>query len=334
MNKNVLHILCVTILGSSFMACSLKKDAETMRDATKNIEKNSKQLTDRTEDLTHDMREVETLHSRKEALGLMDNAQGDADRFAGAALFLLAMEYQKWKGDYSDSSGKREGFFTKAVTIFFAHVKDWINNGRPLNVNDDLLYFVNDAVSPSFRKAGAMSAELDIVHPEQKGRAEAAGVPTVSMYDLILNSLKMRDKAVKGETLPEYTKAVLEWERNAIYLLQLRHNFLVAKAMGCVTAYGDNYIQKILMGFSWTRWLVTNESDLDSVGALEYEKVLTLLKKAEDTKEDLAKLGVKPAYNEMIMKAWNSIEFTSKDSEKLKKFTDAQKKSLAGYLAQ
>lgn len=308
MKSNLLQMTLVSSLGLSLAACSLKKDAETMRDATKNIETNSKQLTDRTEDLTHDMREVETAHLRKEAKDLIEAAEGDAQRFAGAALFLVGMEFQKWKGNYSDTSGERLNLFKKALTIFFACTKDWINSTHAINISDDPGYFLNDWVSPTFRSIGAMSAELNIIHPEQISYATNAGTTAESMYTLIVKGLRYKAASNRGEVIPAYAAEVLRREPEAIYILQLRHNFLLAKTLGQLTSFSDNYSQKLLMSMSMTSWSVSKTVNLDTMNAERLLELTTQINEAEETKARLREFGHVPKYNGMILKAWSAME--------------------------
>lgn len=325
MNKNVLILVSGFIsMGFLFSGCSIKKEFDGMRDSTKNIEKNAAGL-------GHDMREVEASHSRAAALKMMNEAHGDADRFAGATKFFSAMEHQKWKGDINDTVEIRLIFFERAVKVFFAATKDWLNYGRPLNLTDDFFYFVNDVFSGDFRKAGAMSVEMDLIHVEQEKRMKAMGADAISLYDLIVWGLLSEDAAARGEAIEAYAAQVLTWKPYALYYLQLRHNFLLGKAMGKITPYSDNFLQKLLMSTGLTRWMTTKTVDLDGLSVLQLNEVQKLMASAEKTKADLLRLGHEPIYNSMILNAWGAIEFTSRDSKRLELFRKAKELSLIGY---
>ena len=326
MNKNIFKlVLGFVALGALTSGCSVKKEFDELRESTKRIEKNAGGL-------GHDMREVEASHSRTAALKMMNEAQGDADRFAGATKFFSAMEFQKWKADGNDNVEVRLMFFERAVKVFFAATKDWLNYGRPLNLGDDPFYFVNDVLSSDFRKAGAMAAEMDLVHIEQAKRMAEMGSDPISLYDLIVWGL-LSEKAVdKGESVDAYVVQVLTWKPYALYYLQLRHNFLIGKVMGKITPYSDNFLQKLLMSTSFTRWMTTKTVDLDTLSKVQLDEVKKLLTAVEVTKADLQRIGQEPVYNSMILSAWQSIEFKSKDSARLEVFKKAKDLSLMGYL--
>lgn len=337
MNKYVLHFASVSILGLGFTACSLKKDAETMRDATKNIETNSKQLTTENNRLSKNMRQVECENGRNAAIEAMSAAEGDSQRFKAAAKFMVFNEFQKWTGDYGDSVELREDYLEQAVKIFFPTVMSWINRNTPINIEDDPIYFANDAFGKDFRKAGAMAAEMDYTLDEQKQFASAAGVPVHSMYSLIVSGLSMRGAKARGEAIPKYATWVIKWKVDAVYLLQLRHNFLIAKVLGLVSNFSDNYVNKILMSTWATRWLLKTDVDLDAIDDEALEEYTELLNKAEETRADLLRLGFKPQYNSVIMDSWKSLNF--KTSQRQQQFTEtlksnlikAREKSLAEY---
>lgn len=341
MKKNGGQLILAAFLGLTLLpACSLKKDAETMRDATKNIESNSKQLTQDTSRLGHNMREVECQHGRKEAMEMFVSAGGDGDRCVAAATFLAFQEYQKWTGQFSDTLEVRDELLRRAVEIFFASTMSWVNQGRPINMSDNLLYFVNDAFTKDFRNAGAMAMELDFLHPEQTGYAVAAGVPVYTMYDLIVSGLKMEEASNRGEQIPSYAKFVLRWKSQAIYFLQLRHNFLIAKVMGRVSDFSDNYVNKLLMSTWGLRSLVKTDVDLDSLSRESLIEFNELLKKAEDTKEVLRALDskgrFKPQYNLIIMDSWKALNFKTSENHKFiqnlkDQFMKARQLSLAEY---
>ena len=336
MTKKLLHLISASFLGGLVLsACSLKKDADTMRDSTQNIEKNSKQLTYDNNKLSNNMLEVECSKGRTEAMADFEAAKSDSDRFVAASKFLVFMEYQKWMSNSSDTINTRYEYFRRAVDIFFASTMKWINQDKPINCFDDLFYFLNDLTDPTFRNAGAMAAQLDFIHPDQRATAEIQGVPVVSMYDLIVKGLEYKAASERGEEIPAYAKVVLDWEPHAIHFLQLRHNFLVAKAMGKLTAFSDNYTNKVLMSMYMTSWLVQSKVNMSSVSAETYKELNTLLASAEQTKEDLLKLGHKPVYNSLIMSSWKKLDFRysqRKYQQSLQdEFIKRRTQSLVGY---
>lgn len=327
MNRSILNLISgMMTLGFLTTACSVKSEFDEMREATKKIEKNAGGL-------GHDMRELEASNTRTAALKMMNEAQGDADRFAGAAKFFSAMEMQKWKGDSHDDAELRLIFFERAVRVFFAATKDWLNYGRPINFTDDVFYFLNDAANSSnFRKAGAMAAEMDLIHAEYEKRMREMNADAISLYDLVVWGL-LSEKAVDaGEPAEAYVIQVLKWKPYAIYYLQLRHNFLIGKLMGKITPYSDNFLQKLLMSTSLTRWMTSKTVDLDALSGVQLQEAKELMSLAEKTKADLLRIGLEPAYNSMILNAWQAIEFSSKDPKRLESFRKAKELSLMGYL--
>lgn len=318
--------LALMFCGGITSGCQIKEEMDTMRESTEAIEKNAAGL-------GHDMREVEASNSRTAGLLMMNQATGDAGRFAGATKFVTAMEFQKWHGDKHDTIEIRLLFFERAIKVLFAATKDWMNYGLPLNWTDDPGYFLAEAYSADFRKLGAIAAELGFIHPEQELRAGKANVSTVSLYDLLVSGLNYEKNAARGEAIPNYAVEVLKWKPFAIYYLQLRHNFLLGKTLGQLTPYSDNFLQKVLMTTSATRWMVTSHVNLDQLSQFQFEEAKHNLDAVEKTKKDLIALGHKPVYNTMILRAWNSLTYSSQDTKRLNAFGKAKKLSLQGYLA-
>jgi|GEM_PF-3085820 hypothetical protein len=284
-------------------ACSLKDTAENVEHSTKNIEENSKHLSEqsdqiaaRTEELLRGMRQLQMLTLLKDSRRELIASEGATLKLQKAMVFYAAFEFQKWTGKYTDTPQDLDELYALAVDLFFSSVDDLIPDSLPV-----------DVMSPdnNWKSLASLAATMDFVDYKQKENMEAAGLQPVSIYALITEALKQEAQVNRGASVPRYVMKVLEWKKEALYLLQLRHNYFPAMVLARLTPFEESFSFQLKQTFwgssvsvadinyaqlkEWGRWL---ENGIETQNFLK------------DLKEPLA-------FNKNIQRAFAHLKFVS-----------------------
>src|SRR5690606_13653238 len=108
----------------------------------------------------------------------------------------------------------------------------------------------------------------------------------------LIVALKQRDRFTREEILPQAVAKVLQWKQEAIYLLQLRHNYLPVLVVSRMTDIQDEGGLGRLwrLGKSWIG--VRQQVDLDGFDPEELREWTLWLERATETREFLAALNI------------------------------------------
>jgi hypothetical protein len=314
-------------------ACGFKKTADDMKNTTKRVEDSSKHLEKRTDDLHNDMtykesnevmmREMDRLfgetaqENRSPVNSILDYFLGinnEPDLFLDAGTTILAMHFQFWKGDYNDNMTELDSRLMWGIEALMLR----LFKHTPRDGNVDVL-----RPNRSFRGVGALGVKLDLVSDRLHQTLAANGLPDSILYDLIVTALKNRDAVKRNEQFPRATAKLLQWQPEAVYLLQLRHNILPLMVVSRMTDFQERSdLGRFLM--QMTGQSVT----LSSVNPEQLQEWTSWLEKASQTRQDLRDMGITPQYNTILNRIIAGVDFDQADI--VKKF-DA---STAGPRAQ
>lgn len=319
MKFNLSLTLVIPALAVALTGCEIKKTADDMKKTTRRVEASSKHLEKSTADLRDDMtydrsdavmtERLEKLFGERAAdnlgpvtatyeffFGLKD----EADLCKAAEVTVLAMWWQFWRGDYSDTIEELDSRFALTLKSMFATLFKHV----PRDGNVDPWWPRPDR---SYRGVAALGTSLDAVSKRFKDALATKGIPETVFYDLIVEALRNRRSTVRNERFPKAAAEVLNWEQEAIYLLQLRQNalpYMVVTRMTDLLERGD----------ARRFWMSITGQDVNlSLANPQKLKEWTIwLERAAKTRADLKSIGIEPQYNSMIAKIVGRVNFGQK----------------------
>jgi hypothetical protein len=305
-------------LGLLLTGCEVQKTANDMKHTTRRVEDSSKHLEKRTDDLHNDMtykESDETMTKRlamifgdtaEENVGVVQNAwnyffglSNEPDLFKFAGVTMLAMHWQFWKGDYNDNMKELDSrMYWAAESLFLGTFKHTPRDG-------DVDVFRPDR---SFRGVAALGAKLDMVSDRMHDVLSAHGLPDSVFYDMIVTALRNRNSFTRTEQFPRATEKVLQWEPEATYMLQLRHNIYPVMVVTRITDFverGD--VRRLLMAKTGQK------VDIKKFNPEMLKEWTSWLEKASKTRADLLSAKIEPQYNRMLADIVAGVDFGQKE---------------------
>ncbi|MGE0525683.1 MAG: hypothetical protein AB7G93_22635 [Bdellovibrionales bacterium] len=332
--------VCVGMLLS--LGCSVKKDAEEMKQTTKEmkettdrmshtmedmnettkemnettkkmnetsgeIKNHSEHLAKRTDDLESELTNKESFRTMRESLdslfgrdeNFLPNADGglnvgpDLIFFASAA--VQSMYFQFWKGDYHESVEVLDRRMELAADMLFDRASKHIPRD-----------FEVDVMIPgrSYMAVASLGVRLEDVRPEFTESLKRAGMTPFTFYDVVLQALRNRGRLARKELLQKSIKKILEWKQEAIYMLQLRHNYLPLLVLGRITGLQD----RGWLGNFWTG-MVGETVDISQMDPEQLRLWTLWLRRAAQTRAQLHAIGIEPVYNSSLQKLVDGVDF-------------------------
>lgn len=301
-------------LGLLLTGCEMQKTANDMKHTTRRVEDSSKHLEKSTSYLHHDMtyKESDEVMTNRlamlfgetaaENVGVVQDAwnyffglSNEPDLFKFAGVTILSMHWQFWKGDYGDDLRELDSRMYWAVeSLFLGTFKHTPRDG------------IVDVWRPdrSFRGVAALGAKLDMVSDFMHDILSAHGLPDSIFYDMIVTALRNRNAYVRTEQFPRATEKVLQWEPEATYMLQLRHNIyplMVVTRMTDFIECGD-LCRLVMLKFGRT-------VDIKKFNPEMLKEWTLWLEKASKTRADLLSAKIQPQYNSKIAELVAGIDF-------------------------
>ena len=163
-----------------------------------------------------------------------------------ATYFAGGFEFQLWTGEGTDTPELREDLYQAALSQFFGSIQAFMPDDR----NTDPLALENQ--SKLRRDLFALAFMIDTISPFQKAQADKNNFTPVSMLSLIEDTLKNRSDLESG-ALPvkAYQQVVLNYSSDAVFILQLRNNFIPTLVLGSLS---KNLKEGGFMGALMTLW--------------------------------------------------------------------------------
>jgi hypothetical protein len=302
-------------------ACSLAEDTvkttKEMNETTKDLKDTSNDLKDRTISLESKMTYKESYATMVVHLdrlfqetsannkGMIDSLwefffgkNQEPDLFADAAFTILAMHFQFWEGQIDQDIDELDRRLETGSELLFDRLFKHITRDPKVDVLRPNL---------SYRALAALGAKMDEVHHRYERGLVRRGLPRMTFYDYVVQALRNRDAFARTEVLPRAAAKILQWEPEAVYLLQLRHNIFPLMVLARLTDFQD---RKDLMRI-WMWWR-GQKVDLAKVNPEQLKEWTIWLKKAKQTRKDLREMGIEPEYNSTFNQLLESVDFGQK----------------------
>lgn len=308
-------------LAVALTGCEIKKTADDMKRTTRRVEDSSKHLEKRTDDLHNDMtykESDETMTKRlamifgdtaEDNVGVLQNAwnyffglSNEPDLFKFAGVTMLSMHWQFWKGDYNDNMKELDSRMYWAVeSLFLGTFKHTPRDGDV------------DVLRPdrSFRGVAALGSKLDMVSDRMHDVLSARGMPDSIFYDMIVRALRTRGKIGRDEQFPRAVDKVQQWEKEATYMLQLRHNIypvMVVTRLTDIVERGD--LGRLWMAKAGYK---VSSAELAALNPATLRELTVWLDKASATRRHLYEASITPRYNRMLADIVAGVDFGQKE---------------------
>ena len=233
----------VALTAQSLVACGVIRNMDEMHDAT--VSMNNKMdgtnsAVARTNDAVErtnlyvqttyfDLRQGNAKTIRYNALQEMEHSGSPEAKIASAGVFAMGFEFQLWTGTGPDTASRRDGLYDEAMKELFRTIQNYKDLDRPIDVA---------STDGRMQNLEAIAVTLHFVNPSaipdpRTGR-------DASLLSLIEDTIARREalwslSAAERARTPEYQKEILDHLEDAVYLLQLRANFLGAMVLGQVS---------------------------------------------------------------------------------------------------
>lgn len=289
--------ICLVLIIS---ACSLKDNAEKMVETSNDIRDRSAHLAKRTDDLEAELGKVETWKNFETSTKALFANPSEAEMLLYAGATIEGLPFQVWKGDYNEDQNMMDIRFKYSAEYLFVRCLSYI----PRDFAVDRLLPNSDykAVASLAVKLDRLSNELEMTYQKRK-------VTPRSFYDVVIEALTNRNIQARSEFYPKASAMILTYRREAIYLLQLRHNYLPMMVLGRIT----DLQERGNVGRLWMRLGISdaNQVDLNAQGVSfeEIKEWKTWLDQALATRQALRQLGIQPEYNSSFVGILSRVNF-------------------------
>lgn len=305
-------ILSVALLS----ACSAKKDLDKMMDTTEEMGKTTKDMNNTTKEMNETTKEMgdrmeDAFHGLREGIGeekmelhyeKLLEADTTGTKIEHALIFFAAMDFQHWQGDHEDDDKKRDQLIYKNVEYFFSKINDIVDDDQ--SVKTPLL---SSKKRNHWKALGALAVAMSKIHPDQQSLSEKLNFTPLSFYDILASGLKQKEQYEKGEDVPSWVEKVLEKEDVAIYLMQLRHNFLKGVILGEMSDFEEGWFDGMInkVGYAW----MGSKVNLSEFNNAQMKKWVELLWKSRKTQELLEGLGEELQFNSVLVNSFAKVQF-------------------------
>jgi hypothetical protein len=300
-------------------SCGLKQNLDEVHDKTLEVAKTTGEVKHVTCTTYRSLRQGAPKESRDQDLQDIRNAKTIAGKLAEAAEYMQGFEYQVWspecEGDLS-----RDEILEMSVRELLAKMQGYVDDRSDVSAS-------KIAPSNEMDTLYALAGTLHYVNPLQKNLLRGTSYEVLRPFDIIVRGLELDQRKNRGEAAGEYpiwAETVGKYQKDAIYLLRLRQNFMMAYAYALADSdeYGNKpgkYEEgKRLVGTGWLNKVWT--PNLKSRTPTEIDQRITFaLNLVVETNEALVKLGLDPMMDGTLAKFWENADFSSYDPAQLRK---------------
>lgn len=292
--------ILLLIAAVGLVHCSMPDDVEETKNTSKALGRELAKVSELTEEFVYKGGKQLTNKDVRDIYNYLINAETHADRVLYATWFYSTFEFQQWHGLYNSDDKLKDELNEKGLRIVFAVVDAFTN--RNFGVGGRM------PVTAHWTAAGALGIAMSEIDADQIKAAKRRSIGAVSVYDLILSGLKYKGAQARGEKIPSYARMVLANEEEAVFLLQMRHNFFPAmmlsefsdldKTIFSMSNFGNipsdlvNEVKNVFHGPK----IRVHEATLEKIA----EKGIGWLKSATETQDRLQELGYPLKFNKFV----------------------------------
>lgn len=280
----------------------IKKASETAAAASTVAADNSTVLKQHTANLFDEDRQGQAVTIRGERINEMKTTADQTAKIGLGGLYFSAFEFQLWTDFQNDDEAKLQQLYLDAVQEFFRISHQFVPASMDPSPKSN---------SDGMKDIYALAVTMHQINPNEPWIVQHGNA--LCMLDLIKNSLSAKEAGEAGQTLPAYQVEVLKHPEWAVYMLQVRANFLPVMTLGNISSSLEKgglsaFFGKIKMLLkSWT-------SDITTKDVEELDDYHVWMKEANDTGDFLKKLGYDPKFDKTVLKIFDHLRPLSSDT--------------------
>lgn len=310
--------------------CSMPGDVKDTKNTSKSIEEQSRRLGDTSEKLDQNTDKVakdspqinaqtgDIFYGARKDLGfervderfkeIVDDKASDADKVLYATAMCGTYEFQQWVGHYNDSPQIKAELYHRALRDLFARLDGLI--GHDYNVDTSVAKLGSVELSKSldnrWKSLASIAVALGEIDDDQATASMGNHIPPESLYSLIVKGLQYKEKYNRGENIPKYAHDVLDYEDEAVFLMQLRHNYFAAMVLSRFSDFSSShstkiYLESLLSGFGPSNSVLSGLRPVVPANRAKIEdQGILFLELAQQTQRDLVQLNVPLQFNSAI----------------------------------
>lgn len=319
------------VLTAGLVHCSAIDDVKDTKKTTDELNKKTGTLLDTTTDL-RDKSKKDVSNERIDArLDDLGKAKNDMTRIIKATELCKSFVFQQWSGTGTETSAESKmRLYKDAMFGLLPRLAAMINQNYDLNTMNSIMPqnappittpsgILQNASGSASSLAGApddnwknlasIAATMDLIEEDQQTAAVKSGVPAESIYSLIVKGLQYKAIYNRDKSLvPAYAVQVLIWEREAVFMLQLRHNYLPMMMMSRMSTYMTSESREAMaLGKAWMGKPLSADQ-LDNGAKIE-EHGVQWLQSALETQRVLKKLGYPLQFNNVLKTMLSQLNF-------------------------
>jgi hypothetical protein len=314
-SSRFLSVFAIT-LSMAVSACSMKEQLDEMHDATVAVPKKldgMKKTTDDMETTTctmyRSLRQGNSKLSRDQDFEDIVRAEDISGKLAEAAEYMQGFEFQVWAAN-CDSELSRDEVIEQFAKELLAKMQGFTSDRETVGATK---------TSDKMQMLYALAATLHYENALQKNLLKGTEYAALRPLDVLVKGLEFDRARTRGEQeatqIPAYAAVVGKYQKDAVYLLRLRQNFLMAYAYALADSdsFGNspNLMNKIVrivktdvMNRAWTPKLKNRTStEID-------ERITMALDYAMEAHVALAKLGFEPMVDARVAELWERADFS------------------------
>jgi hypothetical protein len=290
----------------SLSACEMKSNLDDMHKSTVEmekttgkVEKHSESIDNQTGELYDALRQGDSLQSRRMALENLIKAKDPLRKLSEAAKYFMAFEFQIWSGIGQDSTDeKRMALATLAAREFLKDLQQFIPEGN-LTPRPFAGQILASEDTNLVNCLNALSATMHFMNPKQETLLkQKKDLKPLTIYSMIEESLLAKTEIESGRKRPSdypgYVSEVLFSDKESVYLIQARYNYLPTLVIGKTT---DALYSKI----TGARMMMANWNlDLSKLNVVQLSELNSFLLGSQNAKKLLEQLGEKPVMDSML----------------------------------
>jgi|GEM_PF-6867270 len=236
------------VLTLGLIHCSAMDDVKDTKKTTESLDNKTSTLLDTTTDL-RDKSKKDISNERVNArLDDLAKANDDITRIIKATELCKSFVFQQWSGRSTETAEMKMDLYEDAMFSLMPRMAALIRKNYDLNVMNTIappnappvttpsgvlqnaggmISSMVGAPDDNFRNLASIASVMELIERDQRLASLKTGVPAESVYSLVVKGLQYKSIYNRDPSqVPAYAEQVLIYEREAVYLLQLRHNYL------------------------------------------------------------------------------------------------------------
>ncbi len=303
--------LCAGVGAAVLMSgCQVMEDSKAMRKTLEELKAKGDHIAKRADDLEREMKFKESTSMFEKSMAELFGENGyeitETNMLNKAETAMRSMLLQFWKGDFFEYSVESlDAEFQLAMSNNFSRVADYVPRDYDVNV------FMP---TRAYKGIAALAARMEQMQPSFVESLRKRGLPdNLSVYEVVAQALQDRDAVTQTGLLPKTKNEILKWKGEAVYLLQMRHNYLPMMVLSRASSFGgQGNLGRVTKSFTGQ---VVNLNDPDpakSASPAQLKEWTHWLKLAQETRARLRAIGIEPKYNAVFGAMLRTPDFGQK----------------------